>query len=65
MPKMKTCRGAAKRFKVTGSGKVKRGKAFKRHQLSCKTRKQKRNLRHATTVAEVDSRSIRRLIPYL
>jgi len=65
MPKMKTRRGAAKRFTVTGSGKVKRGKAFKRHQLSCKTRKQKRNLRHATTVAEVDSRAIRRLVPYL
>ncbi len=65
MPKMKTRRGAAKRFSVTGSGKVKRGKAFKRHQLSCKSRKQKRNLRHATTVAKVDSRNVRRLIPYL
>ena len=65
MPKMKTRRGAAKRFTVTGSGKVKRGKAFKRHQLSCKTRKQKRNLRHATSVAAVDSRNVRRLIPYL
>jgi large subunit ribosomal protein L35 len=65
MPKMKTRRGAAKRFTVTGSGKVKRGKAFKRHQLSCKSRKQKRNLRHATTVAKVDSRNVRRLIPYL
>ena len=65
MPKMKTRRGAAKRFTVTGSGKVKRGKAFKRHQLSCKTRKQKRKLRHATTVAAVESRAIRRLIPYL
>ena len=65
MPKMKTRRGAAKRFSVTGSGKIKRGKAFKRHQLSCKTRKEKRQLRHATTVADVDSRGIRRLIPYL
>jgi large subunit ribosomal protein L35 len=65
MPKMKTRRGAAKRFKVTASGKIKRGKAFKRHQLSCKTRKQKRHLRHATTVADVDSRAIHRLIPYL
>jgi large subunit ribosomal protein L35 len=65
MPKMKTRRGAAKRFAVTGSGKIKRGKAFKRHQLSCKSRKQKRNLRHATTVAKVDSRNVRRLIPYL
>ena len=65
MPKMKTRRGAAKRFKVTASGKIKRGKAFKRHQLSCKTRKQKRHLRHATTVSDVDSRAIHRLIPYL
>ena len=65
MPKMKTRRGAAKRFKVTGSGKVKRGKAFKRHQLSCKTRKQKRNLRHATTVSKVEARTILRLIPYM
>ena len=65
MPKMKTRRGAAKRFTVTGSGKIKRGKAYKRHQLSCKTRKGKRHLRHATIVADVNSRRIRRLIPYL
>jgi len=44
---------------------VKRGKAFKRHQLSCKTRKQKRNLRHGTTVAKVESRNVLRMIPYL
>jgi large subunit ribosomal protein L35 len=65
MPKMKTRRGAAKRFSVTGSGKVKRAKAFKRHQLSCKSRKQKRNLRHGTTVAAGESRNVRRMIPYL
>jgi large subunit ribosomal protein L35 len=65
MPKIKTCRGAAKRLKVTGTGKIKRGKAYKRHQLSCKSRKQKRNLRHATVVADVDSRRLKRLIPYL
>jgi len=65
MPKMKTRRGAAKRFKVTGTGKIKRGKAFKRHQLSCKTRKQKRNLRHATVVSGSDARRLQRLIPYL
>lgn len=65
MPKIKTRRGAAKRFSVTGTGKIKRGKAFKRHQLSCKSRKEKRNLRHATVVAKVDSRNVRRLIPYL
>jgi large subunit ribosomal protein L35 len=65
MPKMKTRRGAAKRFATTGTGKIKRWKAYKRHQLSCKTRKEKRNLRHATTVSDVDARVIRRLIPYL
>jgi large subunit ribosomal protein L35 len=65
MPKIKTRRGAAKRFSVTGTGKIKRGKAFKRHQLSCKSRKEKRNLRHSTLVAKVDSRNVRRLIPYL
>jgi large subunit ribosomal protein L35 len=65
MPKMKTNRGAAKRFKVTGSGRIKRTKAYLRHILTSKTRKQKRHLRKATTVAAVDKRSIRALIPYL
>ena len=65
MPKLKTRRGAAKRLSVTGSGKIKRSKAFKRHQLTCKNRKRKRNLRQATTVARADSRSMRRLIPYM
>ena len=65
MPKIKTRRGAAKRFSVTGTGKVKRGKAFKRHQLSCKSRKQKRNLRHGTLVAKGESRNVLRMIPYL
>ena len=65
MPKMKTRRGAAKRFRVTGSGRLKRAKAFKRHILTNKTRKQKRNLRGMTGVADVDERSLRRLVPYL
>lgn len=65
MPKMKTNRGAAKRFKVTGSGKIKRARGYLRHILTSKTRKQKRRLRKATTVAAVDARSIRALIPYL
>ena len=64
MPKMKTRRGAAKRFAMTGTGKIKRAKAFKRHLLSSKNRKRKRNLGHATIVAEVDGGSIRRLLPY-
>ena len=63
MPKVKTRRGAAKRFKITGGGKIKRGRAYLRHQLSAKTRKQKRNLRSSGTVSRVDVRAIRRLLP--
>ena len=65
MPKIKTNRAAAKRFKVTGSGKIKRNKAFKRHILSNKSKKRKRNLRHATMVAAVEQKNIRKLVPYL
>ena len=65
MPKIKTRRGAAKRFKVTGTGKVKRSKAFKGHLLSSKSKKRKRKLRRATTVSAGESRNIRRLVPYL
>lgn len=63
MPKCKTNRGAAKRFKVTGSGQIKRGRAYHRHQLSVKSAKQKRNLRHTTTVAQSDLRAIKRILP--
>ena len=62
MPKCKTNRGAAKRFKVTGSGRIKRAKAYHRHQLSAKTRKQKRNLGHTGLVASVDERAIKRIL---
>ncbi len=62
MPKCKTNRGAAKRFKVTGSGRIKRGRAYHRHQLSAKTRKQKRQLGHSTLVAAVDERAIKRIL---
>jgi large subunit ribosomal protein L35 len=65
MPKIKTHRGAAKRFKVTGSGKVQRKRAYLRHILSTKTRKQKRRLRHSALVAATDVKAIKRLIPYL
>lgn len=65
MPKLKTRRGAAKRFKVTGSGKVQRKRAYLRHILSTKTRKQKRRLRQPALVAATDARAIKRLIPYL
>lgn len=65
MPKLKTRRAAAKRFKVTGTGKVRRHHAYLRHILSTKTRKQKRHLRQPALVAETDAKAIKRLIPYL
>ena len=65
MPKLKTNRGAAKRFKMTGSGKILRRKAYLRHQLSCKTRKQKRHLGKAAVVESANARHIKRLLPYL
>jgi large subunit ribosomal protein L35 len=65
MPKMKTNRGAAKRFKKTGTGKIKRSCAFTSHILTSKSRKRKRNLRHGGLVAAVDAKNIARLIPYL
>lgn len=62
---MKTNRGAAKRFKITGSGKkVKRQKAFANHILTKKTPKRKRNLRHPGLVDSTEIKSIKRLIPY-
>ncbi|MBS3975301.1 MAG: 50S ribosomal protein L35 [Syntrophomonadaceae bacterium] len=64
MPKMKTHRGAAKRFKVTGSGKFKRAKAFKSHILEKKTAKRKRALRQAGLVSKSDYKRVERLIPY-
>lgn len=65
MPKIKTNRAAAKRFRVTGSGKVKRNKGFKSHLLSSKGKKRKRRLRQGTLVSAVETKNIRRLIPYL
>ena len=63
MPKMKTHAGAAKRFKVTGSGKVKRMKAFKSHILTKKSSKRKRNLRRASTIATTgDEKRMKRLL---
>lgn len=64
MPKIKTSRAAAKRFKVTASGKIKRARGFKSHLLSSKGRKRKRRLRQTTTVAASDLRTMRRLLPY-
>jgi large subunit ribosomal protein L35 len=65
MPKLKSSRGAAKRFKKTGSGKIVRRKAYLRHQLSCKTRKAKRNLRKSAVVDAANAAAIRLLLPYL
>jgi large subunit ribosomal protein L35 len=65
MPKQKSNRGAAKRFKKTGTGKIVRSKAYLRHQLSCKTRKQKRHLRKDVVVDSANARKIEKLLPYL
>lgn len=64
MPKIKTHRGAAKRFSLTKSGKVKRAKAYKSHILTKKSTKRKRNLRKGTYIAAVEEKNIRKLIPY-
>ncbi|MGI6657483.1 MAG: 50S ribosomal protein L35 [Desulfobulbus sp.] len=65
MPKMKTNRGAAKRFKVTGGGKIRRAKAYSSHILTKKSTKRKRNLRKQTLVSAVDTKAVRRMLPYL
>ncbi|MAR69213.1 MAG: 50S ribosomal protein L35 [Nitrospinales bacterium] len=64
MPKMKTNRGAAKRFKKTGSGKIQKHSAFTSHILTTKTTKRKRNLRKASIMAPADAKRIKVLIPY-
>jgi len=62
MPKMRTRRAAAKRFKVGGNGRIKVAKAFKSHILSKKTRKRKRNLRGMNTVNERDRPRVERML---
>ena len=63
MPKMKSHKGARKRFKITGSGKVRRLKAFKSHILTKKSPKRKRNLRRSTTIAtNGEVKNIKRLL---
>ena len=64
MPKLKSHRGAAKRFKKTASGKFLRGSAFKRHILTSKTTKRKRALRGSHPVSEQDQDRIARMLPY-
>ena len=65
MPKMKTSRAAAKRFKVTGTGKLKRAKAYKSHILTKKSTKRKRNLRHATITDATNVKNMKKVLPYL
>jgi large subunit ribosomal protein L35 len=65
MPKMKTNRGAKKRFTATGRGGIKHAKAGKSHILSTKSRKRKRGLRKGALVDSANEKSIRRLLPYL
>ena len=64
MPKMKTKKSAAKRFVVRAGGTVKRGQAFKRHILTKKTTKTKRQLRGSTAVHDSDMNSVRSMMPY-
>jgi large subunit ribosomal protein L35 len=64
MPKLKSHRGAAKRFKKTASGKFLRSKAFKRHILTSKTTKRKRGLRGTSVVSEQDPKTLERMLPY-
>lgn len=65
MPKMKSNRGAKKRFSATGGGRILRAKMGKSHILTGKTRKRKRNLKKTVLVHPTNERSIRRLLPYL
>jgi large subunit ribosomal protein L35 len=64
MPKLKTHSGAAKRFKKTATGKVKRGHAFARHILTTKTTKKKRHLDRDVILDKADQKKIKRMIPY-
>ena len=65
MPKIKTKKAAAKRFKKTGTGKLVRAKAFKSHTLTKKSTKRKRNLRKTTTTDATNVKSIKKLLPYI
>lgn len=64
MPKMKTHRGAAKRFRLTATGRFKRSKGWRSHLLTHKSSRRKRRLRQATVVAETMEKKVRRLLPY-
>ena len=64
MPKIKTHKGAAKRFGLTKSGKVKRSKAFRSHILSKRPTKRMRHLRHSQVASDANARIIKKMIPY-
>jgi large subunit ribosomal protein L35 len=64
MPKMKTAKGAAKRFRMTARRKIKRARSFANHILTKKSRGRKRNLRKPALIADADYDRIRRLLPY-
>ena len=64
MPKMKTNRGAAKRFKTTASGRFKRSQAYMNHILTKKSTKRKRQLREQLLVESADEKALRRMLPY-
>ena len=64
MPKLKTHRGAAKRFKKTANGKIKRSKAFKSHILTKKTTKNKRHLRGTAGIHSTNADSVKAMMPY-
>ena len=65
MPKIKTNRAAAKRFKATGTGKLKRNKAYKSHILTKKSAKRKRNLRQSTITDDSNVKNMKKILPYL
>lgn len=65
MPKIKTHRGAAKRFSLTGTGKVRRNKAFASHIMTSKTTKRKRNLRKSTVLDKTNEKRIKSMLPYV
>ena len=65
MPKIKTSRAAAKRFKKTGTGKLKRAKAYKSHILTKKSTKRKRNLRQTTVTDASNVKNMKKILPYL
>ena len=65
MPKVKTSRAAAKRFKKTGTGQLKRMKAYKSHILTKKSQKRKRNLRQAAMTDATNVKNMKKILPYL